>query len=131
MTRSGYAALLACCLFTTTEGRGDTLEAVRPLPGYICMDLNLSEAQMMDPSVHVPIMTEPSANSKPLGYAMATVIVASPPHEAGGYLEVLHLDGKRGWIASRYVRPWRNPGTSGHKCIPSLMSNGRIGFAYR
>jgi hypothetical protein len=132
MLRFASVAIIgASCFIAGQAAHADNLYAVRPLSGYACMALNLTEEQMFDPSIHVPIMSEPSASSKPLGKAIATVIVASPPHQVNGYLEVLHLDGRRGWIASQYVRPWRNPGTSGHKCIPSLMSDGRPGFDSR
>ena len=103
---------------------------VHDLPGYTCMSLNLSERQMMDPSVHVPILTSPFPNAAPIGDASAIVVVASPERPENGYVQVLHLNGRTGWISSQFLKPWSNPGYTGDHCYPSLMSNGRIGFDF-
>ncbi len=125
-------AVVAACVpnIVRSQIAGD-LHAVRPLPGYMCMSLNLNEQQMMDPSAQVPVLSDPSPESRWVGNAAATVIVASPLREVNGYLRVLKLDGQPGWIAAKYLKPWRNPGRNGQQCVPSLMSNGRPGFGVR
>jgi len=106
------------------------LHAVKPLDGYVCMSLNLSQEQMMNPSVHVPIRSAPSAEAPVTGMAAAIVITKWPEEQERGYLRVLQLDGRLGWIDARYLKPWVNLGNTGDRCFPSLMSNGRIGFAF-
>jgi hypothetical protein len=108
-----------------------SIHALRVIPGYICMALKLTEQQMMDPSVHVPIRTAPSSDAAVTGNAIATVIVASPTREQNGYLQVLQLDGRIGWMQADFLKPWQNPSGNGQRCYPSVMSNGRLGFDYR
>jgi len=103
------------------------LRAVRPLAGYQCMSLNLGEQQMMDPASRVPILAKPDASAPQIGFATATVIAESSP-PVNGFQRVLRLDGLPGWIATSLLKPWRNPGGNGQKCVPSVMSNGRLGF---
>jgi hypothetical protein len=107
-----------------------SIHAVRPIPGYVCMALNLSDQQMMDPSIHVPIRIAPSSEAATTGNAIATVIVAWPQREQNGYLQVLQLNGQTGWIRAQFLKPWQNSGGNGQRCYPSVMSNGRVGFYY-
>ncbi len=107
------------------------LTAVRPIPGYGCMALKMTPQQMMDPTYVVPLYSQPSANSAVLGRASAIVIVASPTREANGYIAALLLDGKTGWISASFLKPWQSFGSVRQKCIPSVMSNGRIGFDFK
>jgi hypothetical protein len=105
--------------------------APRDLQGYECMALNLSDQQMMDPSVHVPIRSAPSQSAAVTGNAIATVIVYSPEQNERGYIKVLQLNGKTGWVQARYLKPWTNPGGNGQRCYPAILSTGRLGFDYR
>lgn len=107
-----------------------SIHAIRPIPGYVCMALNLSDRQMMDPSVHVPIRVAPSSDAATTGNAIASVIVAWPKREENGYLQVLQLNGRTGWIQAQFLKPWQNPSGNGQRCYPSMMSNGRVGFDY-
>ena len=123
---AGALLLMAPLFVMSAQAQG--LQAVRPLSGYKCMALNLSEQQMMTETV--PMLAQPSAGAPKVGIVAATVIAAeSPP--VNGYQKVLRLDGKVGWVSSQYLKPWVNPGSSGQKCVPSLMSNGRLGYAYQ
>ena len=101
------------------------------LQGYECMSLNLTQQQMMDPSVKVPIKSGPTAEAAVTGNAIATIIASSPLVETNGYVKVLELNGHIGWIKSGYLKPWINPGGNGQRCYPSMLQNGRIGFDYR
>jgi len=108
-----------------------SIHAIRAIPGYVCMTLNLPDQQMMDPSVRVPIRIAPSSEAATTGDAIATVIVAWPKREENGYLQVLQLNGRTGWMKAQFLKPWQNPGGNGQRCYPSVMSNGRVGFDYR
>ena len=122
--------LIAATGVASINASAQTLTAERPLTGYKCMALNLTEQQMMDPSTHVPILAQPAASSALVGYASATVIASlSPPTD--GFRHVLRLDGVPGWIDIQYLKDWTNPGGNGQKCIPSIMSNGRVGFDFK
>jgi hypothetical protein len=101
------------------------------IKGYQCMALNLSPQQMMDPSVRVPIRSRPLPNAPVTGNAIATVIASSPEISKDGFVKVLQLNGKTGWINARFLKQWVNPGGNGQKCYPSILSDGRIGFDYR
>ena len=105
----------------------ETLRAVSPLPGYKCMVLNLSEEQANDFNVHVPVRAQPAANAPEVGWAAATVAVRDPLHVVNGFTEALFPTGATVWIASNKLRPYSDPHA---KCVPSLMSNGKPGFAY-
>jgi hypothetical protein len=95
------------------------------------MALNLTERQMMDPSVRVPIRSAPSTEAPVTGNAIATVVAAAPVVQKSGYVKVLQLDGRIGWIEAGYLKPWVNPGGNGQRCFPAVLTNGRIGFDYR
>ena len=111
----------------TSAAVAETLRAVSPLPGYKCMVLNLSEEQAKDFNVHVPVRAQPAANAPEVGWAAATVAVRDPLHVVNGFTEALFPTGATVWIASNMLRPYSD---SHAKCVPSLMSNGKPGFAY-
>lgn len=101
------------------------------LHGYECMALNLTQQQMMDPSIRIPIRSAPSSSAPVTGNAIATVIAAAPVVRTGGYIKVLQLNGRSGWIDGRYLKNWTNPGGNGQRCFPAVLPNGRLGFDYR
>lgn len=106
----------------------EQLHAVRPLPGYVCMQLALTPAQLTDPKVGVPVREAPSRSGAIAGYAATTVIVQNPPQPQDGFVKVLRPSGEPGWIEASYLRPWRNPYAPDARCVPSMMSNGKPGF---
>lgn len=119
--------LLAFPMFAM-NAQAQGLKTVRPLLGYKCMALNLSEQQMM--TMTVPMRAEPNPGAPKMGIVAATVI-ASESQPVNGFQKVLRLDGKVGWVSVRYLKPWVNPGGGGQKCVPSVMSNGLLGYAFQ
>ncbi len=111
----------------TSAAQAESVRAVSPLPGYKCMVLNLSEQQAKDFNVHVPVRAQPAANAPEVGWAAATVAVRDPLHVVNGFTEALFPTGATVWIASNMLRPYRDAQA---ECVPSLMSNGKPGFAY-
>jgi hypothetical protein len=107
------------------------VHVTRPLPGYQCMSLNLSEAQMESNTVQVPILAQPTKTGRPVGTAASVVLAKSPLHEVSGYAEIMRLDGHPGWVAGSYLKPWRSLDGSPGECVPAVMSNGRYGFFTR
>lgn len=125
-------SFLAVAAITSTGHSADAtaLKAVRALDGYRCMALNLPDSKLMNPSTHVAILSNPRAGSQPMGYASSTVIAADTP-PVNGFRKVLRLDGKPGWMPASDLKPWVNPGNNGQGCVPSVMSNGRLGFGIK
>ncbi|MBI0538850.1 hypothetical protein D9599_25185 [Roseomonas sp. KE2513] len=100
------------------------------LQGYSCMMLNLTNEQLADWENAPAVLAEPSPNAAKLGVASANVIVAEPRREVNGYLQMLHMDGRPGWIVANKVVAWRNVSNPQTRCIPAMMSNNRPGFDY-
>lgn len=128
MTRIAMGALIGLCLAASAEA----LTAVRPIEGYVCMNLKLSdpEKDVWDESKLPSVFAKPSATSNKIGYVGVTAIVASPLHIVNGYAEILHPDGRKGWLEAALLEPYKVPGKPKAKCVPSILSNGRIGMAH-
>ncbi len=100
------------------------------LQGYVCMAPNLTHDQLMVFENLPPIYTEPRANAQQIGVASASVIVASPMRVENGFAQVLHMDGRPGWMRADMLKPWTNANNPNTRCTPAMMSNGRPGFDY-
>ena len=99
--------------------------ATRPLDGYVCKRLNLSPASMRDPTTpDVLILQEPRLGAPRSSIASAMVLVSDPPVLQNGYVQVMQLTGKPGWIKADMVVPL----PPDVLCSPSIMSNGKPGF---
>jgi hypothetical protein len=122
--------LALACSFVAFGAAAQGLHAVKPLTGWACMKLNLSEKQSLDPSVHVPVRDTPDANAPAAGWAAMTVAVRSPTHDVNGFQEMLFPNGKHVWIASKDLTQWSSLADPTARCVPSMLSNGKPGFAY-
>src|SRR5215472_6846558 len=85
----------------------ESVSVVRHIPGYRCMALNLSPTQMMDPSVEVPVYSQPSAASSKVGAAGATVAARDPLVSSNGFVQVLFPSGQTGWIVGSALKSWQ------------------------
>ncbi len=126
MLRSAIVILLAFTLSDHAAAQG--LHAVSPMPGYVCMQLTLTPAQLTDPKVGAPVRETPSPSGRIIAYAANTMIVQSPQEPTSGFLEVLWPGGRSGWMEVGYLRPWKNAFVPSDRCVPSIMSNGKPGF---
>jgi len=126
-----YLIVLGGLLYCVGSSAADApVTAVRELPSYRCMALNLSHQQMMDPSIEVPVLSQPVSTASQIGFALPTVAAKEPLTVTNGFIEVLFPSGQQGWVMRSYLRPWRPAaGTTAH-CIPAWLSNGRLGFSY-
>lgn len=113
----------------TAQAQG--LHAVRPLPGYACMELALAPEQITNPKVGVPIREAPSRSAAVASYAATVVVVRAPQQPTAGFLEVLRPTGQTGWIEAAHLRPWNNPYNPNAQCVPSMMSDGKPGFSVK
>ena len=116
--------IITCGQRTKAEG----LHAVRPLAGYACMMLNLTDAQMRDKSLVVPVYAGPSTTGGRVGNASAIVIAKSPLHIVNGFAEMLFPNGATVWIDAKMLRPYHSDNNPNAHCTPSLMSNGKPGL---
>lgn len=125
-----YRLLISALVFSLNCGlaRSEYLSAVRPLPGNDCMQLALSREQIADPKLSIPVRDMPSPSGRVLAEAATTLIVPAPQQPTAGFLQVLLSDGRRGWVQAAVLKPWRSPTNPNRQCIPSVMSNGLIGF---
>lgn len=123
--RAILVAGLAWGVSLTSSAFADRLYAVRPLDGYACMRLNVTDAQMIDPHWVGPVIREHPSPTAPVGTtAPSVVFVRHPLHLVNGFAEVLQLTGKPGWIEVGKIKPF-DPEA---RCVPSIMSNGRPGI---
>jgi len=128
--KRALAGFVLACSFVASGAAAQGLHAVKPLTGWACMKLNLSEKQSLDPSVQVPVRAAPDAKAPRAGWAAITVAVRSPAHEVNGFQEMLSPNGTHVWIASKDITTWSSLADPTARCVPSMMSNGKPGFAY-
>lgn len=121
--------ILALSFFSLFGGaHAEYLSAVRPLPGTDCMQLTLSREQISNPSLSIPVRDIPSATGRVLAEAATILVAPAPQQPTAGFLQVFLSDGRRGWVAATVLKPWRSSSSPNRRCIPSVMSNGLIGF---
>ena len=107
MRRTRAFALVLLGSLLTSPAIAKSVSVVQHISGYRCMSLNLTQTQMMDPNVVVPVLAQPATTAARVGVAAATIAVRDPPHEIHGFLEVLFPTGQTGWVEARLLRPWR------------------------
>lgn len=122
-----FLALLLLC----GAAHAENIRAVRPLVGHACMRLALTPEQDADPGQGVPVHDAPSRSARVVGWAPSVVVVPAPQQPNAGFLQVLFPDGRPGWVQAGYLKPWSNPYAPGRRCIPSVMSDGGIGYDFR
>ena len=123
----------ASAVFLATAGLGHAqgLHAVRPLPGYVCMQLALSPEEVADPTKGVPVRDTPSLAVRIAGWVPSVVVMPAPQQPTAGFLQVVFADSRRGWVQAAAIKPWSSTYNPGQRCIPSVMSNGLIGFDFK
>ena len=131
-TRAFWGIIVVAGLLTSGLHRADaqTLRAVQPLAGYSCMSLNLTQEQMMDFNAVPPVLATPRANAPKIGDTSSVVIVADPVRAENGYVSILMLNGRPGWVQASKLKPYHSVSNPSARCVPSMMSNGKPGFAF-
>ncbi len=116
--------LVALLALAATPALAIGPEVVRPLGGLVCTRLVATEQQMLNPKgTGIFILAAPRADAPHLTTAPSVVFAKAPTHVVSGYAEVVTINGEPGWIEAGKIKPF-DPLT---RCVPSLMSNGRIG----
>lgn len=126
----GILAAIGLVTTGTYQAAAQGLRAVQPLSGYSCMSVNLTQEQMMDFNAVPPVMAAPRPDAAKIGETSSVVIVASPVHSDNGFVSMLMLDGRPGWVQGSKLKPYRNASNPSVRCVPSMMSNGKLGFAF-
>lgn len=122
---------LAVFLSIGNLGHAQGLHALRPLPGYVCMQLALSPEQAADPTKGVPVRDTPSSSVRIASWAPSIVVMPAPQQPTAGFLQVMFADKHRGWVQAAALKPWSSSYNPGQHCIPSVMSDGLIGFDFK
>ena len=116
----GLLLLLVCTGGAVAQG----LRPVRPIEGYSCKKLNVTEREVMSPNGGgVNLRGAPNASAPAVAIAPSVLFVknAAP---VNGFVEVMRLNGQPGWIEQARVKPF-DPNA---RCVPSIMSDGRPGM---
>lgn len=106
-------------------------EVVALLPGYACKQLNITQQQAMDPTVHIKAFSQPSAQAPVVGDASLEVAVVSPPRVVNGFEQALYWSGATVWIRSSDLTQYHSLGDPTARCLPARMSNGHVGFSFQ
>jgi hypothetical protein len=130
MFLTGRAVVLSTVVLISTQAHAQRPHVVRDLPGYTCKMLNITVAQAMDPTFHLPYYSQPSATSPVAGYASAQVAVKTPIHNVNGFDEAMFPNGGTVWIQASLLKDYHSLADPTARCVPVLMSNGRQGFDY-
>ena len=119
------------CVFVWAAGSGlahaEAVTVVRHLSGYACMSLDPASEAATDQSKLPPVFAEPSASGQRIGFPAGIVLIKAPLHEVSGFVEMIRMNGQKGWINAQNLRAWHSPNGSAAKCEPAVLSNGRIG----
>jgi hypothetical protein len=105
----------------------NALTAVQPAPGLACMSLDSQALQTMQQSDLPPVLSAPNPSAARLGYPSAIVFVKWPLVQQSGYTEMERLNGQTGWIATNRLTTWHPLNGGNARCVPAIMSNGRLG----
>ncbi len=110
MTKAVIHLVAAIALLTSSA------QAASPFDGTVCMKLNVTEAQVMDPKgTGIFIQSAPDARAPHTLTAPGIVFVKKPEIRNNGFLAVVQLNGRPGWIAADKVVPM-DPNL---RCVPS------------
>jgi hypothetical protein len=125
--RFNLAAFALLVTITFGPAIASALTAVQPAPGLACMSLDSQALETMQQSDLPPVLSAPSSSAPRLGYPSAIVFVKWPLIQENGYTEMERLNGQIGWIATAQLKTWHPLNGGNAKCVPSIMSNGKLG----
>lgn len=130
MNKTSYSVLCAVVLFAGMSTRLSAAVPLTPIPGYVCMGLNITDAQAHDFNFEVPIRSEPNSKSPVLQTAAGVLAMRAPRHEVAGFVELLTARQIPGWIEARYVGPHTTPLNPHSRCWPVVSPKGTVMFSY-
>ena len=122
---------LPALLLSVAEARSAGIQVARPLPGYTCEQLDLTEEQARDITLQVIAREAPSRLAPIVGYVSMTVAVRTPEHRVNGFVEALWPTGRTVWIPADVLQPYHSLSEPATRCVPAVMTSGNIGFDYK
>ncbi|TRL24694.1 hypothetical protein FM996_20275 [Methylosinus sporium] len=126
-----FSSIFAASLLVTQTGGAGDFTSVRPIEGYRCFRVYIPEERRFDRSAVPPVFAAPTEASKLIGHSGVAAFVKWPMNEVDGFVEIIWGgQGLKAWIHKDVLRPWRtkvSPAGPASECVPTLMSNGRIG----
>jgi hypothetical protein len=120
-------AALAAVGMSPISSKAAPLTVVRAEPGLSCMLLDNQDLAATVQSQLPPIRSAPSPSAPMIGYPSEIVLVRDPLQEQAGYVAVVRMNGQAGWIEADKLQTWHSMNGRPGKCVPSLLSNGRVG----
>ncbi|NHN90210.1 MULTISPECIES: hypothetical protein [Acetobacter] len=126
--KKSFLPILACGLIASMSAHAAGLHPVKPLPGYTCMMLNLSESQMMDFQHPLMFKAGPSDDAANVAPASGQVAIKTGAEPTDGYLPTINFAFKPVWIEAKYVAPYHAKADPAATCVPVIMSDGKLGF---
>jgi len=125
-----YVLALALALSGVCSSQAQGLQAVRPMPGYACMMLSAPPAETVQAIRQVPVRQAPSFTAPILSVSPTVVLVSDPAVVSDGFLRATFADRHVGWIQVSALKPWSSASNPSRRCVPSVMSNGSLGFDF-
>lgn len=105
------ALVTAIGLLTALPAYADIVWAVRPEPGLVCMTPANGSA---------PFTEYPRKDAKVIANLIGIVFAVSSTRTVNGYIEVEGGNREEGWVPKEALKLYTE------KCVPKLMSNGRL-----
>lgn len=126
---AALAAMTSIVIMQRTFAQGVT--PVRQAPGLKCMSLDQAALAATRQDELPPIVSAPTPDAQRIGYPGGIVFEKSPRIETNGYVAVVLLNGRNGWIEAARLQPWHPANGGNARCTPMLMSNGLLGQQVR
>jgi hypothetical protein len=84
-------------------------------------------------SLFPSVLEGPTQESKKLGIAISVIYEKVPISKANGYVEILRINGQRGWIAEKDLKPFTYPIFSNipGSCTITMSERGQIVYEGR
>lgn len=119
--------LSAWSFLTTAQASG--LKPVKALPGYQCMAIDAPDEVMMDDKHPIMMHQQPNDKSPEISGVPTVFAVTAPAEVKNGYIKTINFGLQPGWVSTKWVKPYEtvHPGV---KCIPSIMTDGKLGFDF-
>jgi len=134
-----YLLLCAACVlsmgttasFAASNGdkiKGFTVGEI--IQGYNCMDVIYPPEADYNARLLPPVFAAPTESSRKIGTQPGFVYVVWPLNKVNGFIEILRINGDRGWIAAKDTKPFTYPSSTNTPggCTIRMTASGAIVF---
>ena len=99
--------------------------------GLSCMEPSILDSNPNPAFSALPgVFASPSSDSRKIGVATSIVYAVTPLKHVGGFIEVLHPNGMRGWVEESALEPWHNVNTPSARCTARILPDGKPHAVY-